>query len=84
MTCPLTLTVIVLGPSAADNNACTGAALPITLSNLECRPFPSRRLTQSLRIALGRLPRAQTNRLPLACPNPSPTSSANKPLPLSP
>jgi hypothetical protein len=27
MTLPLTLTVIVVGPSAADNNACTGTAL---------------------------------------------------------
>jgi hypothetical protein len=43
MTCPLTPTVIVLAPSAADSNACIGTALPINLSRLECRPFPPRR-----------------------------------------
>ena len=49
MTVPLTSTMIALGLGAADSNACTGTTLPINLSNLECRPFPSRRLTQSLR-----------------------------------
>jgi hypothetical protein len=32
MTLPLTPTVIVLGPSAADNNACTDTVLPINPS----------------------------------------------------
>ena len=36
MTFPLTPTVIVLGLSPADSDACTGTALPINLSNLEC------------------------------------------------
>jgi hypothetical protein len=36
MTVPLTPTVIVLGPSAADSNARTGTALPINLSHREC------------------------------------------------
>ncbi len=81
---PLTSTVIMLGPSAADSNACTATALPINLSNLECRPLPSRRSTQSRRIALERRPHAQTNRLPLAGASQAPTSTANEPLPLSP
>jgi hypothetical protein len=84
MTFPLTSTAIMLGPSAADSNACTGTALPITLSNLECRTFPPPNSTQSLRIALDRWPRAQTNRLPLAGASPASTSSANKPSSLSP
>jgi hypothetical protein len=50
----VTPTVIVLGPSAADNNTCTDTALPINPSNLQCRLFSPRRLTQSLRIALDR------------------------------
>jgi hypothetical protein len=84
MTLPLTPTVIVLGPSAADSNACTGTALPINLSILECHQFPPRRLTQSPRIPFDRRPRTQTNCLPLARANTDPTSTANKPLPLSP
>jgi hypothetical protein len=84
MTVPLTPTVIVPGLNAADRNACNGTALPINLSNLQCRPFPPRRSTPSRPEALGYRPRAQTNRLPLARPNEGPTSSANKPLPLSP
>jgi hypothetical protein len=58
MTVPLTSTVIVLGTSAADSNACTGRTLPIILSYRECRPFHPCRLTQSQRIALERWPRA--------------------------
>ncbi len=46
MTFPLTPTVIVLGLSPADSDACTGTALPIDLSDLECRPFLPPRLTQ--------------------------------------
>lgn len=84
MTFPLTLTAIVLGSSAADSNACTGIALPLTLSNLQCRTFPPSSLTQSLRVSLDRWPRTQTNRLPLAGANPAPTSVANKQWPLSP
>jgi hypothetical protein len=84
MTVPLTYTVIVLGPSAADSEARTGTARPINLSNLECNPFPPRRLTQSPRIALNRPPRARTNRLPLALANRAPTATAKEPLPLSP
>jgi hypothetical protein len=63
MTAPLTPIVIVLGPTLADLNARTGTALPIDLSNLECRLFPSQRLTQSPRIALDRRPGVPTNRL---------------------
>jgi hypothetical protein len=82
MTFPLTPTVIVLGLSPADSNACT--ALPINLSDLECRPFLPRRLTQLRRIALDYQFRAQTSRFPLARRNPDSTSTAEKPLPLSP
>jgi hypothetical protein len=39
MTFPLMPTIIVLGSSAADSNACTGTALPINLSHRECRRF---------------------------------------------
>jgi hypothetical protein len=86
MTFPLTPTVIVLGLiiSPADNDDCTGTALPINLSNLEYRPFLPRRLTQLRRIALDHRSRAQTSRLPLARSNQASTSSANKPVPLSP
>ena len=84
MTFPLTPTVIVLGLSPADNDACTGTALPINLSNLEYRPFLPRRLTQPRRIALDHRSRAQTSRLPLARSNQGSTLSANRPLPLSP
>jgi len=44
MTFPLTPTVIVLGLSPADSDACAGTARPINRSNLECRPFLPRRL----------------------------------------
>jgi hypothetical protein len=84
MTFPLTLTVIVLSLSPADSDACTSTARPINRSNLECRPFLPRRLTQLRRIALDHRSRAQTSRFPLARRNPGSTSSANKPLPLSP
>ena len=76
MTVPLTPTVIVLGPSAADSNACAGTALPINLSHRECRPFQPWRLTQLARTALERRPRAQKNRFPLAAANPAPTATA--------
>src|SRR2546430_13683731 len=82
MTVPLTPTVIVLGPSAADSNACTGTTLPINLSHRECRPFQPWRLTQSRRTALERRARAQTNRLPLAGASPAPTATATAPPPL--
>ena len=52
MTVPLTSTVIVLGPSAADSNACTGTVLPINLSHRECRLFQPWRLPQSRRTAV--------------------------------
>jgi hypothetical protein len=84
MTFPLTPTVIVLALSPADNDDCTGTALPINLSNLQYRPFLPRRFTQLRRIALDHRSRAQTSRLPLARSNQGSTSSANKPLPLSP
>jgi hypothetical protein len=71
MTVLLTSTVIVLSPSAADSNACTGSALPINLSHRECRPFQTWRLTQSRRRALERRPRTQTNRLLLAAADPA-------------
>src|SRR5262249_22508430 len=51
MTFPLTLTVIVLGLSPADSDARTGTVRPINRSNLECRSFLPRRLTQLRRIA---------------------------------
>ena len=84
MTFPLTPTVIVLGLSPADGDACTGTARPINLSDLECRPFLPWRLTQLRRIALDHRFRAQTTCFPLARRNPGSTSSAEKPLPLSP
>jgi hypothetical protein len=84
MTFPLTPTVIELGLSPADSNACTGTARPINRSNLECRPFLPRRLTQLRRIALDHRFRAQTTCFPLARPNLGSTSSAEKTLPLSP
>jgi hypothetical protein len=84
MTVPLTPTVIVLGLSAADSNACTGIAQPINLSHRECRPFQPWTLTQSRRTALERRPRAQINRHPLAVANPAPTTTAREPWPLSP
>jgi hypothetical protein len=43
---------LVLGPRAADSNACTGTALPINLSHREYQPFQLSRLTQSWRTAL--------------------------------
>src|SRR6266478_110298 len=58
MTFPLTLTVIVLGLSAADSDASTGTARPINRSNLQCRPFLPRRLTQLRRIDLDHRSRA--------------------------
>lgn len=84
MTFPLTLTVIVLGLSPAGSDARTGTAPPINLSDLECRPFLSLRLTQLRRIALDRQSRPPTTCLPLAGRNPGSTSSPNNPLPLSP
>jgi len=84
MTVTLTSTVIVLGPSAADSNACTGTALPINLSHRESRPFQPWRLTHSRRTAIERRPRAPTNRLPLTRANPAPNATATEPWPLSP
>jgi hypothetical protein len=79
MTVPLTTTVIVLGHSAADSNACTGTTLPTKLSHRECRPFQPRRLTQSRRTTLERRPRAQTNRLLPVGANPVSTATATEP-----
>jgi hypothetical protein len=76
--------IVVFGPTAADSNACTDTALPINLSNLQCRLFSPRRLTQSRRTALDRQPPMQINHLPLAHAHPAPTSTANETLPLSP
>jgi hypothetical protein len=84
MTFPLTLTVIVLGLSAADSDASTGTARPINRSNLQCRPFLSQRLTQLPRIDLDHRSREQTSRFPLERSNQDSTSSPNKPSPLSP
>jgi hypothetical protein len=64
--------MIVPDLNAADCNACNGTALPINLSKLECCPFPARRSTPSRREGLGRRPRAQTSRLPLARSNERP------------
>src|SRR6266511_3345761 len=52
MTVPLTSTIIMLSPRAADSNACTGTALPINLCHREYHPFQLWRLTQSWRTAL--------------------------------
>src|SRR5215831_7821442 len=84
MTFPLTLIVIVLGLSPVDSDARTGPARPINRSNLECRPFLPRRLTQLRRIDLDHRSRAQTSRSPLERSNQDSTSSPNKPSPLSP
>ena len=46
--------------SPADSDARTGTVRPINRSNLECRPFPPRRLTQLRRIALDHQSRTQT------------------------
>jgi len=46
MTILLTSTVVVLGPSAADNNACAGTMLPIKLFHRECHPLQAWKLTQ--------------------------------------
>ena len=50
MTIPLALIVIVLSLSPVDSDARTGPARPIHRSNLQCRPFLPRRLTQLRRI----------------------------------
>src|SRR6478609_5941130 len=84
MTVALTSTIIMLGPRAADSNACTGTALPIDLSHRQCHPFQLWRLTQSCRTALEHRQCAPTNRLPLAAIKPPPTSTISEPLPLSP
>ena len=84
MTVPLTSTIIMLGPRAADSNACTGTTLPINLSHREYQPFQLWRLTQSWRTALEHQQCARTNRLPLAAAKPAPTSTVSEPLPLSP
>ena len=85
MTVLLRSTVIVLGPSAADSNACTGTALPINLSHRECRSFQQRwRLSAIAAHALNRRPRSQTNRLPPAAANPAPTATDHGLRPLSP
>jgi hypothetical protein len=78
MTLPLTPTVIVLGPSAADSNACTNTALPINLSNLQCRLFSPRRLTQSLHIALDRQPPMQNKPPSARTRPPSPNSDCRR------
>ena len=84
MTILLTSTVIVLSPSAADSNACSGFALPINLSNRECRPFQTWRLTHSWRTTLEPPSRTQTNRLLLAAANPVSPATVREPWPLSP
>jgi hypothetical protein len=82
MTFPLTPTVIVLGMTAADSR--TSTVLSINLSNLERHAFPPRRLKPSPRITHDRQSGAPTNCLPFTRSNPAPTSTANKPSPLSP
>jgi|SoiMethySBSTD1v2_1073268.scaffolds.fasta_scaffold263020_2 hypothetical protein len=85
MTVPLMSTMIVLGPSAADNNARSRTALLINLSNREYRPpLQPWRLTQSRRTALERRPREQTNRLLLAAADPASPATVTEPWPLSP
>src|ERR1700757_1840859 len=84
MTVPLTSTIIMLSPRAADSNACTGTALPINLCHRGYHPFQLWRLTQSWRTALEHRQCARINRLPLAAAKPTPTSIISEPLPLSP
>ena len=76
MTFPLTPTVIVLGLSPADSDACPGTALPINLSHLECRPFLPRRLAQLRRIA-PRSPVPRANNL-LSARAPQPRLNVNR------
>ena len=83
MTVPLTSTVIVLGPSAADSNACTGTTLPINLSHRECRPFQLWKLTQS-RAQLSSAGRAHKQIAFRSRRQPSPDRDRHEPLPLSP
>jgi hypothetical protein len=68
MTILLTSTVVVLGPSAADNNACAGTMLPIKLFHRECRPLQPGNWRKSQRTALGRRPRAQKIDFPSRTP----------------
>jgi len=80
MTILLTSTVVVLGPSAADNNACAGTMLPIKLFHRECHPLQPWKLTQ---IA------AHSSRAPAARPSrrgrqPSPDRDRHEYRPLSP
>src|SRR6516225_2553338 len=77
MTFPLTPTVIVLDLSPADSDACTGTPLPINFSNLGCRPFLPRTLTQLRRIDLDHRSRAQTSRLHYPHSAPPPAASFN-------
>jgi hypothetical protein len=76
MTILLTSTVVVLGPSAADNNACAGTMLPIKLFHRECRPLQPWKLTQ-IAAHSSRAPAARPkNRLPVADANLAPTATA--------
>ncbi len=80
MIVPPTLTLIMLGPSAAVRDAAIGAVLPINLHDSEYCPTPARRLMQLRCIAIEPRPRAS----PLAGTNPYLTSTPDGPLPLSP
>jgi hypothetical protein len=76
MTILLTSTVVVLGPSAADNNACAGTMLPIKLFHRECRPLQPWKLTQ-IAAHSSRAPAVRPkNRLPVADANLAPTATA--------
>ena len=72
MTMLLTSTVVVLGPSAADNNACAGTMLPIKLFHRECHPLQPWKLTQ---IA------AHSSRAPAARPKKSTSRRGRQPSP---
>jgi hypothetical protein len=62
MTVLLTSTVIVLGPSVADSNACTGTVLPINLSHRECRLFQP--WIDAIAAKTSRTPAARANKSP--------------------
>lgn len=84
MTSPLTLTVRVLGPSAADSNTRTDTAMPINLSDLQWRSLPPSKSMQSSRKVLEYRPRGQTKHPPLAGATPAPITTITEPGPLSP
>jgi hypothetical protein len=74
MTILLTSTVVVLGPSAADNNACAGTMLPIKLFHRECHPL------QPWKLKLTQIA-AHSSRAPAARPKKSTSRRGRQPSP---